>query len=133
MLAGFLRRHPTPATRVMLVADGSDDLTAITVPSRALEAFIEILDHLKNGVAVSIVPVNTELTRQQAADLLGVSRPYLIDEVLEPNGPLPFRTVGRHRRVRFSDLASYRKADAQCRKHAADRVAKIGLEVGMDD
>ena len=132
-LADFLRRHPTPATRVILVSDRPEDHTTITVPSQALRMFIELLDHLKDGVAVAIVPTSAELTTQQAADLLGVSRPYLIDRVLEPNGPLPFRTVGRHRRIRFSDLDSYRKADAQRRRRAADRVTKIALEAGMDD
>jgi excisionase family DNA binding protein len=117
----------------MLVADDADDPTVITVPSEALKMFIEILDHLKDGVGVSIVPTNAELTTQQAADLLGVSRPYLIDKVLQPNGPLPFRTVGRHRRIRFPDVDSYRKADALRRKQAADRVTAIGLEAGMDD
>lgn len=95
--------------------------------------FIEVLDHLKDGVGVSIVPQNAELTTQQAADLLGVSRPYLIDKVLEPNGSLEFRTVGRHRRIRFVDLDRYRKVDATRRKKAADRVTKISLDAELDD
>jgi excisionase family DNA binding protein len=118
---------------VTFVSDDTDATTTITVPSEALKMFIEILDYLKDGVAVSIVPMNVELTTQQAADLLGVSRPYLIDRVLEPSGPLPFRTVGRHRRIRFSDLDSYRKADALGRKRAADQVTAVGLEAGMND
>jgi excisionase family DNA binding protein len=133
VLADFLRRHPTPATRVMLVAEDADDPIIITVPSEALKMFIEILDHLKDGVGVSIVPQDAELTTQQAADLLGVSRPYLIDKVLQPNGPLEYRTVGRHRRIRFADLDRYRKADVARRKKAADRVTKIGLDAGLDD
>lgn len=133
ILADFLRRHPTPSTRIMFVSDEAERPTTITVPSQALKMFIEILDHLKDGVAISIVPRNAELTTQQAADLLGVSRPYLIGRVLEPSGPLPFRTVGRHRRIRFSDLDSYRKVDALRRKRSADQVTKIGLEAGMDD
>jgi len=132
-LADFLRRHPTPATRVMLAVDDDDDPTTIVVPSEALRMFIGILDHLKDGVGVSIVPTNVELTTQQAADLLGVSRPYLIDKLLEPKGPLPFRTVGRHRRIRFVEIDSYRKSEALRRKQAADRVTGIGLEAGMDD
>ncbi|HLA66410.1 MAG TPA: excisionase family DNA-binding protein [Acidimicrobiia bacterium] len=133
VLAEFLRRHPTPATRVMLVADDATGPTTITVPSEALKMFIEVLDHLKDGVGVSIVPQNAELTTQQAADLLGVSRPYLIDKVLEPNGSLEFRTVGRHRRIRFVDLDRYRKVDATRRKKAADRVTKISLDAELDD
>ena len=132
-LADFLRRHPTPTAQVQLVEDDASDTTTITVPSEALKMFIEILDHLKDGVGVSIVPANSELTTQQAADLLGVSRPYLIDKVLTPVGPLAFRTVGRHRRIRFSDLDAYRRADELRRKAAADTVSKLGIDAGLDD
>lgn len=132
-LADFLRRHPTPTTRVQLVEDDSAEPTTITVPSEALKMFIEILDHLKDGIGVSIVPANSELTTQQAADLLGVSRPYLINKVLTPTGPLSFRTVGRHRRIRFSDLDSYRREDELRRKAAADTVSKLGIDAGLDD
>lgn len=132
-LADFLRRHPTPTARVQLVEDDSAEPTTITVPSEALKMFIEILDHLKDGIGVSIVPANSELTTQQAADLLGVSRPYLINKVLTPAGPLSFRTVGRHRRIRFSDLDSYRREDELRRKAAADTVSKLGIDAGLDD
>ncbi len=132
-LADYLRRHPTPTARVQLVEDDSTEPTTITVPSEALKMFIEILDHLKDGIEVSIVPANSELTTQQAADLLGVSRPYLINKVLTPAGPLSFRTVGRHRRIRFSDLDSYRREDELRRKAAADTVSKLGIDAGLDD
>lgn len=132
-LAEFLRRHPTPMTRVQLVADSETEPTMITVPAEALKLFIEILDHLSDGVGVSVVPANAELTTQRAADMLGVSRPYLIDKILQPEGPIPFRTVGRHRRVRFSDLDKYRRQDEIRRKDAADELTRIALELGMDD
>ena len=132
-LAEFLRRHPTPTTRVELVADDGTEPTTITVPAEALKLFIEILDHLSDGVGVSIVPANAELTTQQAADMLGVSRPYLIDRILQSEGPVPFRTVGRHRRIRFSDIDSYRRQDEVRRKEAADELTKMALELGMDD
>ena len=105
----------------------------ITVPAEALKLFIEVLDHLSDGVGVSVVPANAELTTQQAADMLGVSRPYLIERVLQPEGPVPFRTVGRHRRIRFSDLDIYRRQDEARRKQAADELTRIALELGMDD
>lgn len=132
-LAEFLRRHPTPTARVQLVASDETEPTTITVPSEALMMFIEILDHLNDGVGVSVVPANAELTSQQAADMVGVSRPYLIDKILTPVGPVPYRTVGRHRRIRFSDLDSYRREDELRRKTAADRVTDIAIEAGLDD
>lgn len=133
LLADYLRRHPTPTARVLLVDDDSPTPTTIEVPAQALKLFIEILDHLKDGIGVTVVPSNADLTTQQAADLAGVSRPYLIDKILEPTGPVPFRTVGRHRRIRFSDLQAYLREDAQKRKQASDRVARIGLDAGLDD
>ncbi|MFO7699164.1 MAG: helix-turn-helix domain-containing protein [Acidimicrobiia bacterium] len=133
-LAEFLRRHPTPTARVVLVSENSaDDPTTVTVPSEALKMFIEILDHLNDGVGVSVVPANADLTTQQAADLLGVSRPYLIDKVLVPDGPIPYRTVGRHRRIRFADIDEFRREDLRRRKEAADRVTRIAIDAGMDD
>jgi len=95
--------------------------------------FIEILDHLNDGIGVSVVSANAELTSQQAADMLGVSRPHLIDKILMPAGPVPYRTVGRHRRIRFSDLDSYRREDELRRKAAADMVTDIAIEAGLDD
>jgi excisionase family DNA binding protein len=133
LLADYLRRHPTPTARVQLVDDDSPDPTTVEVPAQALKLFIEILDHLKDGVGVTVVPANADLTTQQAADLVGVSRPYLIDKILEPAGPVPFRTVGRHRRIKFSDLQTFLRADEQRRKREADRVTRIGLEAGLDD
>jgi len=132
-LADFLRRHPTPTNRVQLLEEDSGEAITITVPSEALKMFIEILDHLKDGVGVSVVPANSELTTQQAADLLGVSRPYLINKVLTPTGPLPFRTVGRHRRIRFCDLDSYRREDELRRKAAADTVSRLAIDARLDD
>ena len=132
-LADFLRRHPTPTVRVQLVDDDSAEATTIAVPSEAVKLFIEILDQLNHGTGVSVVPVDSELTTQQAADLLGVSRPYLINKILTPAGPLSFRTVGRHRRIRFSDLDDYRREDELRRTAAADAVSRIGTDARLDD
>lgn len=132
-LADFLRRHPTPTVRVQLVDDDSAEATTIAVPSEAVKLFIEILDQLNHGTGVSVVPVDSELTTQQAADLLGVSRPYLINKILTPEGPLSFRTVGRHRRIRFSELDDYRREDELGRTAAADTVTGIGINAHLDD
>jgi hypothetical protein len=84
-----------------------------------------VLNHLEDGITVSVIPANADLTTQEAADMIGVSRPFLIDRIPEPDGPVPFRSVGHHRSVRSTDLDAYRREDATRRKQAADQVTLL--------
>lgn len=97
--------------RLRLV-DGDID---ITVPVSAIHMLADILAEMAAGKAISLVPVDAELTTQQAADLLNVSRPYVVK--LIDTGQLAGMKVGRHRRVRFEDVMSYK----QDRRDAARR------------
>lgn len=90
---------------------------SVTVPREAFQLFVEILARMADGDGVTIAPVHAELTTQQAAELLNVSRPYLI-RLLE-NGHLPFRKVGKHRRVLFANLLEYRRREAAQLRMAA--------------
>src|SRR5271170_5030543 len=84
------------------------------LPKPAFCLLIEMLSQMARGNVVAVTPIQADLTTQQAAELLGVSRPHLV-KLLE-GGHLPFRKVGVHRRVLFSDLAAYRAgAEAQQR------------------
>ena len=76
------------------------------LPHPAFRVLIEVLSQMARGNVVAVTPIQADLTTQQAAELLGVSRPHLV-KLLE-GGHLPFRKVGAHRRVLFSDLAAYR-------------------------
>ena len=96
-LTAFLRAHPTPTARVQLVADEADGHTQVVVPAVAFRFFVDILAELANGNAVTVAPVHAELTTQQAADLLNVSRPYLV-KLLEERR-IPYRRVGNRRKV----------------------------------
>jgi excisionase family DNA binding protein len=100
---------PEGTAQVRVHPPGEPNEVTIRVPREALELFVEVLGQMANGNAVTVVPVHAELTTHQAAELLNVSRPFLID-LLEA-GRIPFRRVGTHRRIRFADLMVYKKQD----------------------
>jgi excisionase family DNA binding protein len=89
----------------------------------------QILALLARGEGVQIMPDMAELTTQQAADFLNVSRPYLV-KLLE-QGDIPFHMVGTHRRVRFQDLREYRRGEDQKQRGAADELARLTRELGL--
>ena len=109
---------------VRLRAECDGDTVDVTVPRAAYQLLLESLAQLSNGNAVTVVPVHAELTTQQAAALLNVSRPHLV-HLLE-DGALPFRKVGTHRRVLAEDVIAYRLRDDEKRRQAADGLPKPG-------
>jgi excisionase family DNA binding protein len=118
-------RDGTP-THVEVVAEG-DGSTKVTVPVEAFELLMDVLAHLANGHGVTVMPVKAELTTQQAADLLNVSRPFLIK--LLDSGDLPYRKVGTHRRVRLKDVVTFKQLDDARGKEAADALAAEAQEL----
>jgi excisionase family DNA binding protein len=95
----------------------------------AVRLLIDIFGKIAAGNAVSIVPVNAELTTQQAADILNVSRAFLVS--LLEHGDLPSHTVGTHCRVRYGDLMSYKRRDNVARHHALDELVQQAQELGL--
>jgi excisionase family DNA binding protein len=114
--------------QVHLEVGAQDD--ALILPRPVAEMFAAVLAALASGKGVQVVPVDAEFTTQQAADMLNVSRPYLIG--LLDDGEIPYRRVGRHRRIRFEDLMRYRREDDQRRHDAANSLAQLGQELGLD-
>ncbi|WP_347253642.1 helix-turn-helix domain-containing protein [Leminorella grimontii] len=95
-------------TQRISILDADSKTHTIELPTSALTMLIDILGELAAGNAVQIVPVHAELTTQEAANMLNVSRPHMV-KLLE-EGKLPFHKTGRHRRVLFADLMAYKKA-----------------------
>lgn len=120
-------RRPTRALKVRGETDGSE--VAVSVPREAFDLFLEILGQMANGNAVTIVPVHAELTTQQAADLLNVSRPYVV--ALLDDGKIPFRLVGTHRRVRVADILAFKAKDDEDRRAAVDELAAEAQTLGL--
>ena len=101
----------------------------VNIPTAAARLLIQILDEMSRGNAVKIVPVHAELTTQEAADLLNVSRPTLI-QMLNQN-LIPYRKVGTHRRIPFVKAMEYKKQlESERRKVLAELVA-YDQEIGL--
>ena len=129
-LTEFLRAHPTPTTHVQLVSEEPDGVTQIVVPSVAFGLFVDILDELANGNAVTVAPVYAELTTQQAADLLNVSRPYVVKLLDERE--IPYRRVGNRRKVLLADLIEYKRRDEAMRREIAAELTREAQGIGLD-
>ncbi len=101
----------------------------VSIPLSAFHLLTDILTEMAKGNAISLIPVHAELTTQQAADLLNVSRPYLI-ELLE-KGTIPFRKVGTHRRVLFQDVMAYKQKTDRERLKALEELSALDQELGL--
>jgi len=92
----------------------------IRISLKALKLLAKILKVTSQGKPISIVPIATEMTTQAAADLIGCSRPHLV-KLLE-EGKIEYTKIGKHRRVKFEDVVSYKK---RMKKEQEDLIIKI--------
>ncbi|MES1953784.1 helix-turn-helix domain-containing protein [Salinisphaera hydrothermalis] len=102
-LSQLLHERPE-ADRARVTLDGRD----LVLPRQALALLRDLLADMAQGHAVTIVPTHAELTTQQAANMLNISRPHLI-KLLE-NGEIQFTKTGSHRRIRYEDIVAYKQA-----------------------
>lgn len=109
--------------------DGTEQ--AVAIPASAYRLLVDVLAQMSEGKAVTLVPVHAELTTQEAADFMNVSRPYLIKQI--EAGELACRKVGRHRRIRFDDLVAYKKRMAAMSSQAMDEIVELSEALGLYD
>lgn len=115
---------------IKVIPDNGGESDIITVPASAFRLFVEILAQMANGNSVTLTPIHAELTTQEAADVLNVSRPYLI-KLLE-EGQISFRKVGTRRRVLCKDLLEYKRLIDEQRQKTLYELAALSQELNME-
>ncbi len=116
-------------TQSIQIFDDKNQAHQVELPTSALRLLVDILAELADGNAVQVVPVHAELTTQEAADLLNVSRPHLVK--LLADGLLPYHRTGKHRRVRFADLMQFKSERDRASEQAMAELAKQAQSFGM--
>ena len=102
---------------------------SINLPPLAARLLVEILEHISSGDAVGVLPIRKDLTTQEAAELLNVSRPFVIG--LLEKGEIPFRLVGSHRRIPLAVLLAYKRKTDAARDEALDLLAAEAQELKL--
>lgn len=120
-LAPLLKTSKRRSSHVLLRSEELGDQHVISVPRGAFNLFMKILEQMAQGNAVTIVPIHAELTTQEAANLLNVSRPFLIG--LLDQGKIPFHKTGTHRRIRFEDLLAYMREEEKRQEQVMSELA----------
>jgi excisionase family DNA binding protein len=101
----------------------------VVLPANVFKLLIGVLAELGRGNSVTVMPLEAELTTQQAADLLNVSRPYLITLLVE--GQIPYRKVGTRRRVKLIDIISYKNRIDEARMKVLEELTAEAQELNM--
>lgn len=103
----------------------------VPLPEPVHDLLLLILKNLQAGKAISILPEHQQLTTQRAANILGVSRPFLVS--LVEKGEIPFHMVGSHRRIYLRDLMKYKRRRDSARHDAINNMARTEIEAGTYD
>jgi len=124
---GLLKHLPgaNDKQKVQITVDGK----SFDLPPSAQELLLEIIGNIAEGKAISLIPINSELTTQQAANFLNVSRPFLIG--LLDQGKIKYKKVGTHRRVVFEDLVKYKKLSYEKSMEILDELIRESQELNL--
>jgi len=126
-LRQILASHSTEGSGQRLrVLDGNNKTSEIVLAPALSQLLMELLRHVGRGDAVTLVPISQMLTTQQAADILNVSRPYLVS--LLERGEIEYETVGRHRRIKADHLFEYKRRRGVRRAQALSELAEMDAE-----
>lgn len=129
-LASLLAKRRRRPISCEIVVREAEAVNSLTIPPAVLPLLSEILGHFAHGKAVAVVPLERdELTTQQAAELLNVSRPFLIK--LLDRKEIPYRKVGSHRRIRLADVLEYKRKTDQQRLEALEALTAQAQELDM--
>ena len=124
-----LSRYARTRAPLKLGIAESEPVEPIELPAGAVALLMDILEAMAAGQGITVIPQNAELTTVQAAEVLNVSRPFLIK--LLDQEKIPHRKVGRHRRVLMEDVMNYKAAIDTEREAVLDRLAAEAQEQGM--
>lgn len=125
-LRKILAAHATGDAKLRVLDDETQQPTDITLTPALSSLLMELLRHIGKGDAVTLVPVSKMLTTQQAADILNVSRPFLVS--LLDKGEIEYSLVGRHRRIQADHLFKYKKERGERRSKALADLAELDAE-----
>jgi excisionase family DNA binding protein len=107
----------------------SGDGKRLELPGPVFDALVQVATALAHGQGVTVIPQSALLTTQEAADVLGISRPTLVR--LLTDGEIPFEQRGRHRRILLSELLDYQERMRQERRESLTRMAQEGQAAGI--
>lgn len=127
-LARLLADSPEGPLRLRVQPQNAAEET-VSIPASAFRLLNDILAQMAEGNAVTLIPIHAELTTQQAADLLNVSRPFLVEQLEQQR--IAYRKVGTHRRILFKDLMEYKSSMDRHRLAALDELAAQAQELGL--
>lgn len=125
-LRRLLAAHMEHGGKLRVFEEGAKSPVDLVLTPAISKLLIDLLRYLSRGDAVTLVPVSRMLTTQQAADVLNVSRPYLIS--LLEKGDMPYELVGRHRRVKAETLFAYKRSRDDRRSKALSELAALDAE-----